>query len=132
NPAAERLTGWSAEEASGRPIGEVFDIRGAETREPVESPAVRALRGDAAAESAGRAALRRRDGTELPIEAGGAAVRREGGDVGGAVLVFRGVTECAAELAATHERLRATERMASLGTLSAGLGHDIGNLLMPM
>jgi signal transduction histidine kinase len=29
-------------------------------------------------------------------------------------------------------RLRQSERMASLGTLSAGLGHDIGNLLLPL
>jgi PAS domain S-box-containing protein len=30
------------------------------------------------------------------------------------------------------ERLRLSERMASLGTLSAGLGHDMGNLLLPI
>jgi PAS domain S-box-containing protein len=30
------------------------------------------------------------------------------------------------------ERLRLSERMASLGTLSAGLGHDLGNLLLPI
>jgi signal transduction histidine kinase len=30
------------------------------------------------------------------------------------------------------ERLRVSERMASMGTLSAGLGHDLGNLLLPI
>jgi PAS domain S-box-containing protein len=30
------------------------------------------------------------------------------------------------------ERLRISERMASLGTLAAGLGHDLGNLLLPL
>lgn len=30
------------------------------------------------------------------------------------------------------ERLRLSERMASMGTLSAGLGHDLGNLLLPI
>ncbi|MBK8003647.1 MAG: PAS domain S-box protein [Gemmatimonadetes bacterium] len=42
------------------------------------------------------------------------------------------VEERTGELEASHRRLRASERMASLGTLSAGLGHDMGNLLMPM
>jgi PAS domain S-box-containing protein len=32
----------------------------------------------------------------------------------------------------SYERLRLSERMAMLGTLSAGLGHDVGNLLLPL
>lgn len=36
------------------------------------------------------------------------------------------------ELEETHARMRASERMAALGTLSAGLGHDMGNLLLPV
>jgi PAS domain S-box-containing protein len=42
------------------------------------------------------------------------------------------VTERTDELEKTTERLRLSERMASLGTLSAGLGHDLGNLLLPL
>jgi PAS domain S-box-containing protein len=37
-----------------------------------------------------------------------------------------------AELEQSNQRLRLAERMASLGTLSAGLGHDMGNLLVPV
>ncbi len=44
----------------------------------------------------------------------------------------RMVAERTRELEATHQRLRMSERMASLGTLSAGLGHDMGNLLVPV
>ncbi len=36
------------------------------------------------------------------------------------------------ELRESHEHLRISERMASLGTLSAGFGHDMGNLLVPV
>lgn len=32
----------------------------------------------------------------------------------------------------SHERLRHSERLASVGTLAAGLGHDMSNLLMPL
>jgi signal transduction histidine kinase len=36
------------------------------------------------------------------------------------------------ELEETHQRMRMSERMAAIGTLSAGLGHDMGNLLLPV
>jgi signal transduction histidine kinase len=42
------------------------------------------------------------------------------------------VAERTAELGRTHEQLRLAERMAGLGTLAAGLGHDMANLLMPI
>jgi signal transduction histidine kinase len=42
------------------------------------------------------------------------------------------VSQRTGELQETHERLRLSERMAALGTLSAGLGHDMGNLLLPL
>jgi len=42
------------------------------------------------------------------------------------------VSERTRELEESLERLRLSERMAALGTLSAGLGHDMGNLLMPL
>ncbi|HYE60729.1 MAG TPA: PAS domain S-box protein [Phycisphaerales bacterium] len=47
-------------------------------------------------------------------------------------LLAKAVEERTMELAQTHEKLRLGERMAALGTLSAGLGHDIGNLLLPV
>lgn len=42
------------------------------------------------------------------------------------------VRERTAELEASHERLRLADRLAAIGTLAAGLGHDMGNLLLPM
>jgi signal transduction histidine kinase len=36
------------------------------------------------------------------------------------------------ELETSHQKLRVSERMAAIGTLSAGLGHDMGNLLLPV
>jgi PAS domain S-box-containing protein len=42
------------------------------------------------------------------------------------------VQERTKELMETHHRLRTSERMASMGAMSAGLGHDMGNLLMPL
>src|SRR5690606_196718 len=42
------------------------------------------------------------------------------------------VQERTAELERSHQQLRLSERMAALGTLSLGIGHDLGNLLLPI
>ncbi|HYE03561.1 MAG TPA: response regulator [Phycisphaerales bacterium] len=42
------------------------------------------------------------------------------------------VQERTAELNTSYERLRVADRLASIGTLAAGLGHDMGNLLLPV
>src|SRR5262249_10114098 len=43
NPVAERLTGWKAEDAVGRPISSVFHIINEFSRNPAENPASRVL-----------------------------------------------------------------------------------------
>lgn len=40
--------------------------------------------------------------------------------------------ERVAELDRSNEHVRFTDRMATIGTLAAGLGHDMGNLLLPV
>lgn len=42
------------------------------------------------------------------------------------------VRERTEELEASLQRLRLADRMVSIGTLAAGLGHDMGNLLLPL
>lgn len=42
------------------------------------------------------------------------------------------VTEQTRALATAHLRLQLTDRLAALGTLAAGLGHDMNNMLLPI
>ena len=93
NAAAEALTGWSAADAFGRPIAEVFRIVHAETRKEAEIPVSRALREDRIIGLANHTALIARDGTERQIADSCAPIHDATGGVRGAVLVFRDVTE---------------------------------------
>ncbi len=95
----------------------------------------------------------RKDGTIIWVEVTAALVRDRDGAPLHDIAVIHDITErknAEAELQAhranleqligartreleqTHEQLRVSERMAALGTLSAGLGHDMTNLLMPL
>jgi len=92
NAAAERLTGWSAAEARGRPVEEVFRIAHEETHQPVESPVERVLREGVVVGLANHTVLLTRDGREIPISDSGAPIRDASGQVYGVVLIFRDQT----------------------------------------
>jgi signal transduction histidine kinase len=69
--------------------------------------------------------LRRPNGTTLPIEMSTAPLRgREGKDLG-IVGIFRDVSV----LRELEEQVRRSDRLAALGTLAAGLAHEIKNPL---
>jgi PAS domain S-box-containing protein len=93
NSVAESLTGWPLSEAAGQPLGSVFHIINEESRRPVESPAVRALREDVAVGLANHSLLIAKDGTERPIDDSAAPIRNDKGKVAGVVLVFRDISE---------------------------------------
>ena len=93
NAVAQQLTGWTLDEARGRPLQEVFRILNEDTREPVESPVDRVLREGVVVGLANHTVLVSRDGTERAIADSGAPVRDEAGALRGVVLVFRDQSE---------------------------------------
>ncbi len=104
NAVAEALTGWPQAEAQGRLLPEVFHIVNEDTRQPVENPALRALREGMIVGLANHTLLIARDGTERPIDDSAAPIRDESGTRAGAILVFRDVTERrVAETALRHK-----------------------------
>jgi PAS domain S-box-containing protein len=109
NRVAETLTGWPESEAIGRPLPEVFHIVDEATRQPGESPALRALREGVVVGLANHTVLIARDGSERPIDDSAAPIRDDSGAPVGMVLVFRDVSgrkggeEAQARLAAIVE-----------------------------
>jgi diguanylate cyclase (GGDEF)-like protein/PAS domain S-box-containing protein len=93
NPVAEELTGWKVDDASGRPIDEIFRGFHEETCEPLENPLAVSMRRDRAIKSVRPTLLIRRDGNELYIESTASPIRDGNGTVTGGVLVFHDVSE---------------------------------------
>jgi diguanylate cyclase (GGDEF)-like protein/PAS domain S-box-containing protein len=93
NPVAERMTGWAAPEATGMALEDVFQIVNEETREPANNPVKRCLELGDVVGVANHTVLISRNGAEFGIEDSAAPIRNDNGEVLGAVLVFRDVTE---------------------------------------
>ncbi|HEY7501135.1 MAG TPA: ATP-binding protein [Vicinamibacterales bacterium] len=123
NNVAESVTGWTQDDAAGRPLAEVFQNFCPDTRERCDtSPSAAAER----APSSRSTILVARDLSERPIEEITAPVRDIDGRTIGMVVAFRDVTEA---LKMREERANAN-RVASLGLLAGGIAHDFNNILM--
>ena len=93
NAVAEKLLGYTAQQAIGRPLGELFRIVNQGTRRVVDNPVDRVIREGIVMGLANHTVLLRPDGTELPIDDSAAPIKALDGTIHGVVLVFRDVTE---------------------------------------
>ncbi len=95
NPVAQKLTGWSEEEAAGRPLDDVYCLYDEADGERLGNPVsalLRRYRQALAREDGAMCQLRRRDGSEVTIQDAVAPIRDAEGHIIGAVLTFRDVT----------------------------------------
>lgn len=92
NVAAENMTGWSRELATGQLLDEVLRIVDVATREVVPNPMIMAIHKNAIVTLASNCILIRRDGTEVDIEDSAAPIHDHNGKVTGAVMAFRDVS----------------------------------------
>ncbi|WP_398313498.1 PAS domain S-box protein [Zoogloea sp.] len=93
NPVAERLTGWSKEDAYRRPLAEIFVILNKDSRLPAQSPVSLCLQLGEVTGLANDTVLIARNGSEYGIEDSASPIRDARGSVHGAVLVFHDVSE---------------------------------------
>ena len=122
NPAAELLTGYFAGEASGRYCTEVFGQTPEIGEILMETLTSRAPIGNVPL------ALRRRNGSALPVELSTAPLKGGDGKELGAVGILRDLTV----VRQLESQLRRSDRLAAVGTLAAGLAHEIKNPLMSL
>jgi diguanylate cyclase (GGDEF)-like protein/PAS domain S-box-containing protein len=93
NPIAEAMTGWTSNEAQGRPIEEVFQLFDAQHGSTVSNPLRAAIEHNAIVDLASRTLLRHRHGFDTPVEDSSAPIHDNAGNVIGGVLVFHDVSE---------------------------------------
>jgi PAS domain S-box-containing protein len=93
NGVAQELTGWTQEEAQGRPLEVVFVILHEQTRQPVENPVKKVLRDGSVVGLGNHTVLIAKDGMERPVDDSAAPIRDSAGKMIGVVLIFRDVTE---------------------------------------
>ena len=126
NQAAERLTGWTQQEAAGRPLDLVFRNLTPESRQRCDNSIAMVTRRAGTRGLSRSTLLVARDLSERPIEEIAAPLRDASGRVIGMVVAFRDITDA---LKAQAEQASAN-KLASLGLLAGGIAHDFNNILM--
>ena len=92
NVVAEKMTGWSLQEAANRPMAEIVRILDATSREVILNPMTRTTGHERIQQLRSNIVLARRDGFEIPIEDSVAPIHDRAGRPTGAVFVFRDVS----------------------------------------
>jgi PAS domain S-box-containing protein len=140
NPAAQLLLEKSQVDLVGADVREVIRIVDEVTREEIESPIQRVLRSGLIVGPSDRALLITDGGKECPIDDSAAPIRDSGGELTGAVLIFRDIsgrraTEKLLETQATELRQRAEALKAAderKDQFLAMLAHELRNPLAPI
>lgn len=119
NPAAETITGFSAESTLGRPLRDAFP----ENKEVLQ-------RLGKTFEEGGGVTLRevswkRPRNRPAFVDLSATPLIGDEGDLDGWILVFRDITP----VKVLEEEVRRSDRLAMMGTIAAGLAHEIKNPL---
>ncbi|MGH9432839.1 MAG: PAS domain S-box protein, partial [Terriglobia bacterium] len=134
NPAAERMTGWKAEELIGRKthiMNMMVPHTGADgSSYPIEECRIQKALAEGVASRVDDEMFQRKDGTLFPVEYVSTPIRNQQGEIHGAVVSFQDITERRAmeqmkdEFVSVvgHElRTPLTSIRGALGLLAAGL-----------
>ncbi len=125
NRVAEELTGWSYQNAVGKPLFDVFHIINEITRELCENPVEQVIKTSEIVELANHTILIAKDGTERIIADSAAPILDTRGNIIGVVLVFRDITE----KRKIEAHLQQSLKMEAIATMAGGIAHEFNNAL---
>ncbi|MBD3223902.1 MAG: PAS domain S-box protein [Caldithrix sp.] len=119
NDAAEEISGWTAEEAEGRALTDIFRIHS----QSLNSLSFIQCTSDNNKDKVGW--LTGKDGSKKLVEFNCAKISNQT-NVLGYVLAFRDITE----KEQLKEELLKSQKLESIGVLAGGIAHDFNNILM--
>jgi PAS domain S-box-containing protein len=93
NGVAEKLTGWTLNEASKRPVQGIFKIADEVSRKPVYDPVSKVLQNGSNVGLENHTILIRKDKTEIAIDDSGSPIKNKEGKTVGVVFIFRDISE---------------------------------------
>jgi len=128
NKAAEELTGWTLEEATGRPLSDVFRLINGRSKERYSDPISRAMKEGKPVGLHRDSAIVSRDGKEYFVSASTAPIYDGKKDLIGAIIVFRDLTlriVAEQEKSILEKQLLQAQKLEAIGTLAAGIAHEI-------
>jgi two-component system sensor histidine kinase AtoS len=128
NGAAVSFAGLKRKELLGLPLGELARHLGAQAEDkPIEFPSLavaRALRGESVRNER-RVFHPPPDNNRIEAMVSASPMRGEDGEIIGAVVVVRDITE----VSQLQQRVADTERHLAVGQMAAGIAHDFNNVL---
>ncbi|MBP7415431.1 MAG: response regulator, partial [Pyrinomonadaceae bacterium] len=122
NQGAERVYGWSEEDAFGRHIAEL--LSGGDRRELEKAHQALEVADEWKAESRHTT----RSGERIIVESRWTLVKNDAGEPDYYLIINTDITE----KKHTEEHLLRAQRMESIGTLAGGIAHDLNNILSPI
>lgn len=136
NPAAEKLTGWTQDEAAGKPCSDVLRLVNQHTRQPLEDPATLALRHGLVMFLDPDTVLIAREGEERYVDDSASPITDETGKVLGAVVVLVDATDRVAAQSRAQDLARQVKILlaekdkyelkgAELEAFAAAVSHDL-------
>lgn len=126
NPVAERLTGWSNQEAAGRPGQEIFQLVYDHSGKPCPNPIETILSCGESVELSKNTVLVTKDQLyRYYISNIGSPIRDTQGVIIGAVLVFRDISQ----QRKLEEEMIKSQKLESISIMAGGIAHDFNNIL---